>query len=332
VKDYPFHPLADVYPLMGGAEFEGLADDIQARGQQLPIRTWNGQIIDGRNRYRACVARGITPVLQNDSHIPEDQLEAHIASLNEHRRHLTEDFLRQKREERVTRVAEKKSAGKSTRQIAEEEKVSQTQVMADLRTATEQGYSVDPEDGKVKGRDNRTRTARPRKPRTPKAETNGVAPPAGSTGHPCPVEPEPPPPDPGTDALGIPVPEPLAPAFAAREAFARALSLRRKLAALLNELARAPGGVHLARDLTRRESGGKVSFRSTHLDDLKLVLEGNAPYSCVCPYCYDRHPGKVDPACRACHGLGWVPLHAWRHVPREEKAAVESLARKESAP
>jgi ParB-like chromosome segregation protein Spo0J len=54
-----FHPLADVLPLIEGAKFDELVASIKANGLREPIVTLDGKIIDGRNRYRACLAAGI---------------------------------------------------------------------------------------------------------------------------------------------------------------------------------------------------------------------------------------------------------------------------------
>jgi hypothetical protein len=60
-KTLEFHPLANVLPLIEGAEFEDLVADIRANGQRDDIVLLDGMVLDGRNRYRACVAAGVKP-------------------------------------------------------------------------------------------------------------------------------------------------------------------------------------------------------------------------------------------------------------------------------
>jgi hypothetical protein len=60
---------------------------IAEHGQRLPIATFQGQIIDGRNRYRACTELGIEP--QFEEWDGQGSLVAFVASLNLNRRHLT---------------------------------------------------------------------------------------------------------------------------------------------------------------------------------------------------------------------------------------------------
>src|SRR5262245_29758517 len=56
-----FHEVASIFPMMGAKEFKGLMDSIQKNGQRQPIYTHDSKIVDGRNRYLACVELGIKP-------------------------------------------------------------------------------------------------------------------------------------------------------------------------------------------------------------------------------------------------------------------------------
>jgi hypothetical protein len=61
VSDLTFHPLADLFPMLDGVAFERFVEDIRANGQLQPIVIHEGQILDGRNRYRACLKLQIAP-------------------------------------------------------------------------------------------------------------------------------------------------------------------------------------------------------------------------------------------------------------------------------
>lgn len=71
---------------MTGYEFECLKLDIKDNGQHDPIMLYDGMILDGGNRYRACVELGVEPVT---SQFEGDSITAYILSMNLHRRHLT---------------------------------------------------------------------------------------------------------------------------------------------------------------------------------------------------------------------------------------------------
>jgi len=57
----PFHPLAETFPLLKGAAFDELVVDIKANGLRELITVYQNKILDGRNRFRACLAAGIDP-------------------------------------------------------------------------------------------------------------------------------------------------------------------------------------------------------------------------------------------------------------------------------
>jgi N6-adenosine-specific RNA methylase IME4 len=84
---YDFHPLAEILPLLEGAEFEELVADIAEHRLLNPIMLFEGKILDGRNRYRACRAAGVEPryvEFTGDSRAAA----AYVLSQNVHRRHL----------------------------------------------------------------------------------------------------------------------------------------------------------------------------------------------------------------------------------------------------
>jgi len=86
-----FHPLANIFPLIEGGEFDELVADVSARGLLEPIVIHEQQILDGRNRFRAWVA-------VQGGHVPcpctsfegDDPL-AFVISKNLKRRQLNDD-------------------------------------------------------------------------------------------------------------------------------------------------------------------------------------------------------------------------------------------------
>lgn len=81
-----FHPVAEIFPLITGEAFKALKTDIAANGLHEPLWTWQGKIIDGRNRWRVCEELGITPPLREWE--GKGSLVGFVLSLNLHRRHL----------------------------------------------------------------------------------------------------------------------------------------------------------------------------------------------------------------------------------------------------
>jgi hypothetical protein len=57
-----YHEIANAFPLMKGSQFDDLVADIRANGLRIPITTFEGKVLDGRNRQRACLLAGVTPV------------------------------------------------------------------------------------------------------------------------------------------------------------------------------------------------------------------------------------------------------------------------------
>ena len=81
------HPYANLFPMMDSAAFAVLADDIKRRGLLHPITIYQGKVLDGRNRLKACRKVGVQPRFTEFK--GRDPL-GHVVSLNLQRRHLTE--------------------------------------------------------------------------------------------------------------------------------------------------------------------------------------------------------------------------------------------------
>src|SRR6516162_8080548 len=81
------HPVADLFPMMPDEELAELAEDIKANGLIHPIITDDqGQLIDGRNRLKACKLAKIEPRFET---LDGQNVVAYIFSANIGRRNLT---------------------------------------------------------------------------------------------------------------------------------------------------------------------------------------------------------------------------------------------------
>lgn len=85
-----YHEIANVWPMMDDDAIQTLADDILQNGQLHPIWTYEGKILDGRNRFVACTIAGVQPVLREYN---GDEPTAFAVSLNDRRRHMTKGAL-----------------------------------------------------------------------------------------------------------------------------------------------------------------------------------------------------------------------------------------------
>lgn len=87
VCGYDVHPACALLPMMSEASLREMADDIKANGQQQPVILFEGRLLDGRNRLKACELAGVEPVVQSWT---GDDPVRWVLSLNFHRRHLTD--------------------------------------------------------------------------------------------------------------------------------------------------------------------------------------------------------------------------------------------------
>jgi hypothetical protein len=88
--ELPLHPLAALLPPMSEDEFARLKSSIMDNGLLEPIVMFEGAILDGRHRYKACCELGIKPEFV----FPEiENPPAYVKAKNVDRRHLKESQL-----------------------------------------------------------------------------------------------------------------------------------------------------------------------------------------------------------------------------------------------
>ncbi|CAN7334469.1 MT-A70 family methyltransferase [Bosea sp. LjRoot90] len=95
-----FHSLANLFPLIEGEAFADLVGDVRAHGLREPIVLLDGEILDGRNRYRAGLAaelfepqpsrRALKLWFREHDDAQDGAPLAFVLSRNLHRRHLSE--------------------------------------------------------------------------------------------------------------------------------------------------------------------------------------------------------------------------------------------------
>jgi hypothetical protein len=81
------HRLANIFPMMDDDAIDALARDIKENGLREKIVRYEGQVLDGRCRERACRIAGVEPRYKEYS--GDDPL-AFVISRNLHRRHLND--------------------------------------------------------------------------------------------------------------------------------------------------------------------------------------------------------------------------------------------------
>ncbi len=112
-----FHPAAEMFPLLEGAELEALVEDIRANGLREPIKlNGEGLGLDGRNRLRACGLAGVEPRYETWTG-PGSEIE-YILSVNMRRRHMNESqramVAAKLKETLAVGALERKRVGRST--------------------------------------------------------------------------------------------------------------------------------------------------------------------------------------------------------------------------
>lgn len=84
---YEDHPIANAFPLISGDSFAELVSAVRDMGLIEPIVLYEGKILDGRNRYRACIEAGVEP--RFEQYTGNDPF-GFVIAMNLARRHLDE--------------------------------------------------------------------------------------------------------------------------------------------------------------------------------------------------------------------------------------------------
>jgi hypothetical protein len=124
------HPRAERIPLPTQEEYIRLRDDIAENGQHLPIVLYEGRILDGRTRYRACQELGIEPMIREFDPNVEGSPLAFVISMNYNRRDLSDA---QKATIRAENVADLRAEGMTNEAIAKVLGVSEWTVRSDQK-------------------------------------------------------------------------------------------------------------------------------------------------------------------------------------------------------
>lgn len=87
MNELKYHSAADAFPVMDEKRYSELLEDMRQNGQRESITLCEGMVLDGRNRYRACIELGIEPETKIFEGNPWD----YAWSLNGQRRDLGEE-------------------------------------------------------------------------------------------------------------------------------------------------------------------------------------------------------------------------------------------------
>ena len=83
------HPIADIIPIFDGPGFDILVESVREDGLSRPITLFEGKILDGRARYKACLLTGVEPRFKELSEGANPI--NFLYSMNVYRTHLSED-------------------------------------------------------------------------------------------------------------------------------------------------------------------------------------------------------------------------------------------------
>jgi len=279
------HPYTTIFPEMPETDFQALVDDIRKHGIIEPVKLHDGQIIDGRHRFKAAQILGIECPSTEIGLEPGETILDLVVSLNLVRRHLTPSQLAAVGAEIAAKAASQTTGapigartrpeGKTTVKAAEAVGVSARSVER-AKTVLEKAPQVFEE---IKTGERSVRDAY--------EEVKASAPVSGIK-----------------DANGKEIED---------EDMARIFAERR-----FRELDRGIVSIMDAADLLSKEPAGAfidmALIRQGLKNARKALASGAKPYA-LCP----MHP-NCETNCKLCRGAGFVPESVWKTIPEELKS------------
>lgn len=308
MNDYKLHPLVEQDTPYDAADFTKLVNSIREKGQLEPCWVWQGQIIDGGNRFRACQELGVeVRVVEIDAET-EDQAIELAEHHNDIRRHRTPED-RKFRAAEIAKYLDKlpprpqndrKSAVNGDRRQNNAAArastimgVSQRGVEQALRVMEKAPHLVP----KVKSGEMSLHAAE-REVKARSAPTAQVV--IDSTPR---------------DAIGVRLPNKnIEAVFVEAGAFNEAAATLRLLKkSLQNAIENSPAALYMRAQTVEIE-----------LQNVIEHLTQSVPYA-VCPYCGGEGTDKH------CQGKGWVSKLVFSQAPETMRRAMEARAKKEKA-
>ena len=291
------HEVVDLFPPMIPSEREALQKDIELKGVRMPIVTWRGKVIDGRNRLAVCEDLGIDdfPVEEFDG--SEEEMLAHVVSLNMSRRQLNSG---QKAvvgvdlgvyRERLGDV--ELSGGQRTIELIASELGTNRQYMYDAEKLREKDKDLYEQvrRGEIKLTAAMKALDKLDQAHDVEDDVEKLEPSQKQKA------------DEVVDGKGDPVPPKFHDAFKEVSNYKYALEQIKELSKTVEGIAvREEGSAYL-----------DVSNIAGHLNSLMQVLKSSMPYA-ICPYCEGKGQG-----CDACKDVGYVTKTIWDYAPEEMK-------------
>ncbi len=132
------HPVSAEYADLSPASFAAYVANLKQYGivGERQVMLYEGKVIDGWQFMRACRELDIKPKILTLKLPKGMSLEEWVSTVNDHRRHETQEKAMKRAAERRERARAAKEAGSSVREIAETEGVSIGQVQRDLEAAS----------------------------------------------------------------------------------------------------------------------------------------------------------------------------------------------------